>query len=52
MSDADGNQFMWITSSKSDWAVGNTYHIRGTVKSQDVRKNVKINTLTRCSEVK
>lgn len=52
MSDADGNQFMWITSSKSDWTVGNTYHIRGTVKSQDVRKNVKINTLTRCSEVK
>lgn len=52
MSDADGNQFMWITSSKSDWTVGETYHIRGTVKSQDVRKNVKINTLTRCSEVK
>lgn len=52
MSDADGNQFMWITSSKSDWIVGNIYHIRGTVKSQDVRKNVKINTLTRCSEVK
>ena len=52
MSDADGNQFMWITSSKSDWTVGNTYHIRGTVKSQDVRKNVKINTLIRCSEVK
>lgn len=40
MSDADGNQFMWITSSKSDWTVGNTYHIRGTVKSQDVRKNI------------
>jgi len=52
MSDAEGNQFMWVTSSKVDWSVGNTYHIRGTVKSQDVRKNVKINTLTRCSEVK
>ena len=50
MNDEKENVFMWTTATKN-WAVGTVHHIRGTVKAQIVRKNVKINVLTRCNEV-
>lgn len=50
MNDKKENVFMWTTATKN-WAVGTVHHIRGTVKAQIVRKNVKINVLTRCNEV-
>ena len=50
MNDEKENVFTWTTATKN-WAVGTVHHIRGTVKAQIVRKNVKINVLTRCNEV-
>ena len=45
--DLKGNHYTWFTSSKS-LPVGNSYHIKGTVKSYDCYHNDKTTVLTRC----
>ena len=50
MNDADGNEYVWTTASKS-WAEGSTKTIRGTIKDHKEYKNTKQTVLTRCTEV-
>ena len=51
MEDADGNIYVWTTSSKN-WAEGSEKHIKGTVKSHKKYKNQCQTILNRCLEVK
>lgn len=52
MKDDRGNCFVWFTTSKKcQWSIGEIHHIRGTVKEQNVYKNMKQNILTRCMEI-
>lgn len=50
MKDADGNVFIWFTAAKN-WSVGDTKHIRGTVKQHSTSRNTKETILTRCAEL-
>ena len=53
MTDADANQYLWASSSKTTvLEVGGTYTLKGTVKEYTNSKNNKITILTRCKEEK
>lgn len=47
MEDADKNTYLWKTSTK-ELTVGETYHMRGTVKEHKLYHNNKQTVLTRC----
>lgn len=47
MDDADGNAFLWKTTSKK-MEEGRTYKVRGTVKAHDEYEGSKQTVLTRC----
>lgn len=49
--DSNDNYYTWKTSAK-DWAIGETKHLRGTVKEHGRYKNSKATILTRCNELK
>ena len=49
MSDDNGNEYIWTTSSKC-WSVGERKTIRGTVKEFRTYKNQKQTVLSRCVE--
>lgn len=51
MTDADENEYMWVTSAKT-WGVGEVYNLKGTVKSHAMYKNSKVTILTRCALIK
>lgn len=51
MVDANDNEFIWKTNSKS-WEVGSQRHLRGTVKEHKIWRNSQQTWLTRCQEVK
>jgi len=51
MVDANENEFIWKTNSKS-WEVGSQRHIKGTVKEHKIWRNSQQTWLTRCQEVK
>lgn len=51
MVDANDNEFIWKTNSKS-WEVGSQRHLKGTVKEHKVWRNSQQTWLTRCQEVK
>lgn len=51
MESDEGNVFVWLTGSRT-LEVGETHHMRGTVKMHDIYKGVKQTVLTRCMEVK
>ena len=51
MESNEGNIFVWLTSSRT-FEVGETHHMKGTVKMHDIYKGVKQTVLTRCMEVK
>ena len=46
--DEAGNIFGWATTAKS-LEVGETYTLRGTIKSHDSFRNIKTTWLTRCN---
>ncbi|MCB7128561.1 MAG: hypothetical protein J3T61_03360 [Candidatus Brocadiales bacterium] len=46
--DADGNMFIWFSSTNGTMKPGNTYNIRGTVKAHTDYKGTKQTKLTRC----
>lgn len=48
MTDANANEYVWNTSTKS-LTVGNTYTVKGTIKNHSIYKNSKQTILTRCS---
>lgn len=52
MRDDCGNAFVWTTASAKNWNVGESKHIRGTVKAFKEFQNDKQTILNRCSEVK
>ena len=49
--DANENLYTWNTAAKS-LTVGNTYTIRGTIKSHEIYKGAKQTQLTRCAIIK
>jgi len=49
--DEEGNIYTWSTNSRS-LEVGETYHIRGTIKGHNTYRNKAQNELTRCRLVK
>ena len=49
--DSNDNYYTWKTSAK-DWAIGETKHLRSTVKEHGRYKNSKATILTRCNELK
>ena len=51
MENADGDVFLWTTSSKH-WTPDTQHHLRGTVKAHNVYRGTKQTVLTRCTEVK
>lgn len=51
MRDADGNAYVWATTSKN-WQEGEIKTIKGTVKEHKLYRNIKETVLTRCVEVK
>jgi hypothetical protein len=51
MVDANDNEFIWKTNSKS-WEVGSQRHLKGTVKEHKIWRNSQQTWLTRCQEVK
>lgn len=51
MVDANNNEFIWQTNSKS-WAAGSQRRIKGTVKEHKIWRNSQQTWLTRCQEVK
>lgn len=51
MVDANENEFIWKTNSKS-WEIGSQHHLKGTVKEHKIWRNSQQTWLTRCQEVK
>lgn len=51
MVDANDNEFIWKTNSKS-WEAGSQHHLKGTVKEHKIWRNSQQTWLTRCQEVK
>lgn len=51
MIDANDNEFIWKTNSKS-WEIGSQHHLKGTVKEHKIWRNSQQTWLTRCQEVK
>ena len=51
-SDEQENQYTWTTSVNKSWEVGDTVHVKGTVKSHDTYQGVSQTCLTRVTEVK
>jgi hypothetical protein len=50
--DASENQYVWTTSVKKTWLVGDAVHVRGSVKSHEVYQGIAQTNLTRVNEVK
>lgn len=50
--DPDGNVAVWWSSSSNHFEVGQTYHVRATVKDHDEYNGVAQTVLTRVSELK
>lgn len=48
--DEDGHILVWATSAK-DWEVGDSYHIKGTIKDHKTYRGEKQTWLTRCRVV-
>ena len=51
LEDQQGNRYGWSTTARN-WSVGEIKKIRGTIKSHETYKNIRITWLTRCMEVK
>lgn len=48
MADDLNNTYCWTTSTNPNFLIGETYHIRGTIKDLKVYKGRRQNILTRC----
>ena len=50
--DANQNEYTWITGVNKPWSIDDMLKLRGTVKNHEVYKNIKRTVLTRVMEVK